>query len=141
MNERWVVSEYPHLVRVRSVTPTRGFIVHILFTDGTERDMDLSSHLEGLIFEPVRNDPEMFRRVFVDHGALAWPNGADIDSDTLYYEGTPPWAQKGTESVPPSDIELEREFRDALTRARAIAIERGISEADIIEEIKRVRAP
>lgn len=89
-----VSSKYPDLVRVRSVQPLTGFTVHVTFTDSTERDIDLGSYLEGPIFEPIRQNPDMFRRIFVDHGALAWPNGADIDPDTLYYEGPPPWAQE-----------------------------------------------
>ncbi|MBM3129232.1 MAG: hypothetical protein FJ009_11495 [Chloroflexi bacterium] len=39
-----------------------------------------------------------------------------------------------------SDAELEREFQSALAQARAIAAERGITEADIAEEIRQVRA-
>ncbi len=38
-----------------------------------------------------------------------------------------------------SDPELEREFKNALTQARAIAAERGITEADIAEEIRQAR--
>ncbi len=30
--------------------------------------------------EPLR-DPAFFRRVFLEFGALAWPNGFDLDSD------------------------------------------------------------
>lgn len=40
-----------------------------------------------------------------------------------------------------SNAELEREFKSALTQARAIAAERGITEEDIAEEIRQVRAP
>ena len=38
-----------------------------------------------------------------------------------------------------SDEELRKEFRSALAQARAIAAERGITEAEIAEEIHRVR--
>lgn len=38
-----------------------------------------------------------------------------------------------------SDIELAREFKNAVAQARAIAAERGITEADITEEINLVR--
>jgi len=38
-----------------------------------------------------------------------------------------------------SDEELRKEFRSALAQARAIAAERGITEAEIAEEIQRVR--
>ena len=39
-----------------------------------------------------------------------------------------------------SDEQVRREFRDALAQARAIATERGITESDIAEEIRQVRA-
>lgn len=39
-----------------------------------------------------------------------------------------------------SDEQVRREFRDALTQARAIAAERGVTEEDIAEEIRQVRA-
>jgi hypothetical protein len=95
-----VISKHPDLVRVRSVQPRTGFQVHVVFTDGTERDIDFGPYLKGPIFAPVRRDPAMFRRIFVDHGAPAWPNGADIDPDTLYYSGPPPWAQDETGTQP-----------------------------------------
>jgi hypothetical protein len=38
------------------------------------------------------------------------------------------------------DEQVQREFRDAIARARAIAAERGITEADIAKEIRRFRA-
>jgi hypothetical protein len=38
------------------------------------------------VFEPLRRDPELFRRVRVDHelGTVVWPNGADLDPDVLH---------------------------------------------------------
>lgn len=87
-------SQYPNLVRVRTVEPREGFRVQVTFTDGSQREIDLEPYLTGPIFEPIRSSPETFRQVFVDHGALAWQNGADIDPDTLYYNGVPPWAEQ-----------------------------------------------
>lgn len=89
-----IVSEHPDLIRVRAVQPLDGFIAHVVFTNGQERDIDFSPYLEGPIFEPIRQNPELFRQVFVDHGAPAWQNGADIDPDTLYYDDAPPWANE-----------------------------------------------
>jgi hypothetical protein len=39
-----------------------------------------------------------------------------------------------------SDAELERDFKNALAQARAIAAARNITEADIAEEIRQARA-
>jgi hypothetical protein len=78
---------------VRAVKPLDGLRAHLVFTDGSERDMDLSPYLHGPIFEPIRRSPELFASVYVDPDSetLTWPNGADIDPDVLYYNGMPPW--------------------------------------------------
>jgi Protein of unknown function (DUF2442) len=89
-------AQYPNLVCVRAVKPLDGLHVHIVFTDGSERDIDLDPYLHGPLFEPIRRNPNLFASVFVDPDAetLTWPNGADIDPDVLYYNGTPPWAEE-----------------------------------------------
>ncbi len=92
MIESVVVSKYPDLVRVSSVEPLDGRRVRVSFTDGSQREIDLRPYLEGPIFERIRRNDDAFRQISIDHGALAWPNGADIDPDTLYYDGAPPWA-------------------------------------------------
>jgi hypothetical protein len=81
------------LVRVRSVEPLDGFRVRLSFEDGTQRDEDLTVYLLGPIFEPIRNDPDVFRSVRVEGGTVAWPNGADIDPDVLYYGLRPAWME------------------------------------------------
>lgn len=80
------------LVRVQSVKPRDGFIVDVHFTDGSQREINLAPYLQGPIFEPIRNDPSLFRSMRVEEGTIAWPNGADIDPDVLYYGLTPAWA-------------------------------------------------
>jgi hypothetical protein len=49
-----------------------------------------AQYMEGCT--AMRNDPTFFRLVCVEGGTIAWPNGADIDPDVLYYDGPPPWA-------------------------------------------------
>lgn len=81
------------MVRIRSVVPLEGFCVRLGFTDGTERTIDLDPFLRGPVFEPLREDPAVFRSVQVDPelGTIVWPNGADICPDVLY-EGLTPMA-------------------------------------------------
>jgi Protein of unknown function (DUF2442) len=76
------------MVRIRSVEPIREFVVRLGFTDGLERDLDLSSFLWGPVFEPLESDRELFLQVRVDSeaGTIVWPNGADLDPDVLYEE-------------------------------------------------------
>ena len=82
------------LVRAQNVQPLTGFVVRVVFTDGTTRDIDLTPYLQGPIFEPIRLQADLFRSVRVEFGALTWPNGADIDPDVLYHGGTPKWASE-----------------------------------------------
>ena len=80
-------------VRIHSVTPLNDFHVHLEFTDGTSKDMDLSPYLHGPIFDPIKNDMAVFRTVKVDEraGTIVWENGADIDPDVLYMGLKPEW--------------------------------------------------
>ena len=87
------------LVRVRTVEPLEGFTVRLRFEDGTQKEIDLERYLRGPIFEPIRNDPVMFRSVKVEGGTVAWDNGADIDPDVLYYGLTPAWMEMESELV------------------------------------------
>lgn len=73
------------LVRVRTVKPLHGFKVQINFENGEQKEIDLELYLHGPIFEPIRNDPTLFKSVKVEGGSIAWSNGADIDPNVLYY--------------------------------------------------------
>lgn len=78
-------------VRIRSVEPLDGFVLRLAFDDGTTRDIDLVDELWGPMFEPLRQDPELFRQVRVDDelGTIVWPNGADMDPDVLHGNHAP----------------------------------------------------
>ena len=114
-------SKYPEIICVRSVEPRQGFIVHLVFTDGTERDVDLRPYIgTGPIFAPLRRDPVLFRQVFVDPESqtLTWPNGADIAPETLYYEGPPPWANEA-KTRSPHDSSITRKGKRRIARGHA----------------------
>jgi hypothetical protein len=57
--------------------------VHLWFNDGTHGEVDLSSHLEGPIFEPLR-DVNFFKRFRLEGHTLAWENGADFAPEYLH---------------------------------------------------------
>ncbi len=61
----------------------------------TERDVDVEGFLRGPVFEPLHEDPELFRAVRVESGTVVWPNGADIDPVVLRGFAEPAW--KGDE--------------------------------------------
>jgi hypothetical protein len=72
-------------VGVHSVKPLGGFRVLVVFDNDTQREIDFERYLQGPIFEPMRNDPEVFRLMAIARGVITWPNSADIDPDVLYY--------------------------------------------------------
>lgn len=92
--------KYRETPRVTAVRPIGGFQVHLTFSDGMEKDIDLGPYLEGPVFEAIRRDPQLFASIYIDGDTVAWPNGADIDPDTLYYEGPPPWAKEERRQEP-----------------------------------------
>lgn len=85
--------KYPPLVRVTSVEPLEGFVLRVNFDDGSQKDIDVEWLLHGPIFEPVRSDRKLFREVRVEGGAVAWPNGADIDPVVLHGSAKPAWKE------------------------------------------------
>ena len=62
--------------------------VRLTFEDGSMRVADLEPHLEGEIFEPLK-DQDYFRtlRVEPDLDTIVWDNGADMSPDFLYEIG------------------------------------------------------
>jgi uncharacterized protein DUF2442 len=86
------------LIRVRSVEPLEKFRVRITFQNEVEKEIDLERFLRGEIFEPIRKDPKIFRSVKVIGGTIGWDNGADIDTDVLYYDLKPAWMEESIEA-------------------------------------------
>jgi hypothetical protein len=62
-----------------------GYTVWLRFEDGTEGEVDLSSDLQGPIFEPLKDKAFFVRfRVNPDTGTIEWPNSADFAPEFLY---------------------------------------------------------
>jgi len=70
---------------IGSVVALEPYVVRVIFVDGEVRDVDIEPLLNGPVFAPLR-DRDEFRRVAVDveTGVVAWPNGADLDSEVIY---------------------------------------------------------
>ena len=70
--------------RVTGVEHRGGYELRLTFSDGSVGDIDLADELWGEMFEPLR-DPSLFTRVEVDPelGTVVWPNGADLDPESL----------------------------------------------------------
>ena len=70
----------PQVVEAHHIS---GFIVATRFDDGTEKSIDISQWFKGPVFEPLK-DMRFFKKLFVEAGTLAWPNGVDIAPEALY---------------------------------------------------------
>lgn len=74
--------------RIPRVVATQTRPPHLLvvrFDDGQIREIDMTDELWGTMFTPLK-DPAFFARVRVDEerGTVVWPNGLDLDPETLY---------------------------------------------------------
>ena len=75
------------MIDVLTAKPLGGYKLEIEFSDGTigVRDFSFVTEKTGPMAEPLK-DPGYFRRVFVEDGALTWPNGYDWDPIALHDE-------------------------------------------------------
>jgi hypothetical protein len=75
------------MIDVIGVRPLGGFRLELEFSDGTVGVRDFASIAEKSrsMVEPPK-DPIYFGRVFIEDGALMWPNGYDRDPIALHDE-------------------------------------------------------
>lgn len=75
------------MIDVIGVHALGGHKLEIEFSDGTIGVRDFSDVLQktGPMSEPLK-DAAYFRRVFIEDGALTWPNGYDWDPIALHDE-------------------------------------------------------
>jgi hypothetical protein len=76
---------------VTAVRVLSRYVVELTFEAGDVRVVDLEPFLDGPVFEPLKNDYDLFRQVEVDPeaGTITWPNGADISPNTLHAKSRP----------------------------------------------------
>ena len=64
---------------------TAQYTVKIRFNNGTEYTLNLSNHLEGDIFNPLKDDA-YFKKGYLNTltGTIEWENGADFAPEFLF---------------------------------------------------------
>jgi hypothetical protein len=75
------------MIDVIGVRPLGAHKLEIEFSDGTRgvRDFAFIADKTGPMAQPLK-DPNYFARVFIEDGALTWPNGYDWDPIALHDE-------------------------------------------------------
>jgi Protein of unknown function (DUF2442) len=75
------------LVHVKRLKRLGGYRLKLWFSDGLAGEWDFSdlARRSGAMVEPFK-DPAYFARVFLEAGALTWPNGYDWSPEALYAE-------------------------------------------------------
>jgi hypothetical protein len=72
------------LTKIKHLERLDGFRLRVVFSDGTSGVHDFASLINepGPMAAPLR-DPSYFGRVFLEFGALTWPNGFDVSPEWL----------------------------------------------------------
>src|SRR6516225_2594912 len=78
------------LVRIRHAEPLPNYRLRLNLTDGLVIEKDVRPLFVGPVFDPVRNDPNVFAQAKVVRGTVAWPGDVDLDPDVLIWGGPPP---------------------------------------------------
>ena len=75
---------------IKSVSYIEDYKLKVVFEDDTIKLVDLKPHLEGEIFQPLKN-VEYFKQVKVntDIDTICWDNGADFAPEFLDEIGVP----------------------------------------------------
>jgi len=73
------------MIDVVSVKAMGGFTLRVALSDGSSSAHDFSptAARDGEMMRPLK-DPAFFARVFVELGALTWPNAFDLDPIALH---------------------------------------------------------
>ena len=69
-------------IHVEKAKYIKDYKVWLLFNDGAEGEIDLSSELDGEIFEPLKN-VSFFKSFTLEGHTLSWNNGADFAPEFL----------------------------------------------------------
>lgn len=70
--------------KVVQVDPLPDYRLRVRFDNGFEGIVDLSNDLWGEMAAPLK-DVAFFSQVFIEYGAVTWPNEYDMCPDALYH--------------------------------------------------------
>lgn len=75
-------------ISVKEVKALDNYKLLVTFHNGEVKIFDMKPYLEKGIFKDLKNI-SMFKSARVSYDTIEWENEADIDPETLYYDGVP----------------------------------------------------
>ena len=72
-----------NLVTIIKAEYKHDFTIYLQFNDEVKGTVDLNKHLDGDIFEPLKNI-EYFKDFTLDSWTIGWKKGADFAPEFLY---------------------------------------------------------
>ena len=70
-------------LKVKKAQHIANYTIHLTFSNGNSGQVNLEEHLNGEIFEPLKNT-EYFKTFKIQGDTIAWENGADIAPEFLH---------------------------------------------------------
>lgn len=71
---------------VKTLQVLEDHVLQVVFDDDLTGTVAFTeTRFDKPIFAPLK-DPAFFRQAYIDHGAVTWPNGADLAPDAMYAE-------------------------------------------------------
>lgn len=71
------------MLRIREAIVLEDHRLRLTLTDGSIVERDVSALLNGPVFDAIRSDPELFKRVEVRYGTVSWPGDVDLCPDVV----------------------------------------------------------
>jgi hypothetical protein len=78
------------MIRVRRAEPLADRKLRLTLSDGTIVERDIQDLLWGPVFDRLRSDDALFRRVRARAGTVTWPGDLDLAPETLIWDGPDP---------------------------------------------------
>lgn len=78
--------------RIRSVSVTDGYCLHVEFINGIRKDYNLKRWIAHPAFALLFRHPAFIKSVCIDSGGygISWNDNIDLDAEEIWYNGTNP---------------------------------------------------
>jgi hypothetical protein len=78
------------MIRIRTAIALEGRALRLTLTDSSVVERDVQDLLWGPVFDRLRSDDALFRRVRARYGTVTWPGNLDLAPETLVWDGPDP---------------------------------------------------